>query len=77
MDYQLRLMLHQGAGALKLSDVLNRVLSPNVSADLATAYFNADGFALLRVVPHRHKKGIGGLNPRPPEYTASNILEIK
>lgn len=32
----------------KLSDVLNRVLSSDVSADFATAYFNVDAFALLK-----------------------------
>jgi len=32
----------------KLCDVLNRVLSPDVTAGFATAYFNVDGFALLK-----------------------------
>ncbi|MCL4459620.1 MAG: phospholipase D-like domain-containing protein [Chloroflexi bacterium] len=32
----------------KLSDILNRVLSADVSAEFATAYFNLAGFALLK-----------------------------
>jgi superfamily II DNA or RNA helicase len=32
----------------KLSDVLNQLLSPNVSADFATAYFNVEGFGLVK-----------------------------
>ncbi|MBM4463927.1 MAG: hypothetical protein FJ012_11495, partial [Chloroflexi bacterium] len=32
----------------KLSEVLNRLLSPAVSADFATAYFNVEGFGLVK-----------------------------
>ncbi|MBM4432924.1 MAG: hypothetical protein FJ025_02885, partial [Chloroflexi bacterium] len=32
----------------KLSDVLNRVLTPDVKAEFATAYFNIEGFTLIK-----------------------------
>jgi HKD family nuclease len=32
----------------KLSDILNTLLLPQVSADFATAYFNIDGFSLIK-----------------------------
>ncbi len=41
-------IIDNSAEGQKLSDVLNSVLIPQVSADFATAYFNIDGFSLLK-----------------------------